>query len=121
MVTQPDMRDLYDLAGYLRSMSARMHSLHMISEELTQQVDLLNFTIGLKRDQLKKEMLSVKNDVSDVKQDVRDVQKSIIHMISHLKSTVKADELERFKKRMDLWAPESLVTRNEANKVIDEL
>jgi hypothetical protein len=121
MVTQPDMRDLYDLAGYLRSMSTRMHSLHMISEELTRQVGLLNFTIGLKRDELKKEMLSVKNDVSEVKQDVREIQKSIIHMIFHLKSTVKADQLERFKKRMDLWAPESLVTRNEANKVIDEL
>jgi len=121
MVTQPDMRDLYELAGYLRSMSSRMHSLHKISDELTHQVDLLNFTIGLKRDELKKEMLSVKADVSEIKQDIHEVRTVIIQMITHLKSTVKADELERFKKRIDLWAPESFVTRNETKKVIDEM
>jgi len=117
MAAGVDMNEVYELSGYLKSMESRLKNLGVISDSLEVDVEKLNTDINVKKNSMKKELDEMKNEVSNIKDNVRELQKTILLMINQFKSSVKADEMERFKKRMDLWAPESLVTRREAEKV----
>jgi len=119
-LTQFDEGEIYELAGYIKSMYSRLQNLHKISDELTRQVEKTNTSMKEKDYELKRELSTVKDEVSAIKQDMRSVQKTIIGLITQLKNSVKADEMEHFKKRIDIWAPETMVTRREVNKVLDE-
>ncbi|MBN2142765.1 hypothetical protein JW711_05550 [Candidatus Woesearchaeota archaeon] len=69
----------------------------------------------------KAEYSEMQDAVSAMKDDVRLVQRSIISMISVLKNTVKGADFDRFQKRLDLWAPETFVSRKEAQRVVEDL
>jgi predicted nucleic acid-binding Zn-ribbon protein len=115
-----DMNDVLELSGYIQSMVARMKNLARVSEEIALSIEKFDSEINSKRSDLKKELSILKAEAAGLKEEVHGVQKVIVELITNLKNSVKADELERFKKRMDIWAPESLVTRHEVNKVLDE-
>jgi flagellar capping protein FliD len=119
-LTQFDDSEIYELAGYIKSMYSRLQNLHKISDELTRQVEKTNSSMKEKGSELKRELSIVQDEVSDLKQEVRFVQKAVVGFITQLKNSVKADEMERFKKRVDVWAPETFVTRKEVDKVIEE-
>ncbi len=115
-----DMNDVLELSGYLKSLMSRLQSLEKISEEITRNIDKLDTSISSNKQDLKSELNAIKSAVLELKDDVRFVQKTIVQLIVQLKSSVKADDYERFKKRIDLWAPESFVTKNEVEKVLDQ-
>lgn len=114
-----DMKEVYELSGYLKSMDSRLKALQAASDKISVSVTDLSSGVNTKRDELKKEVADIAADISSLKDDVRALQSSILQMISQLKSSVKTDEFDRFKKRIDLWAPESFVTRREVKKIID--
>lgn len=113
--------ELLELSGYLNRISSRLEKLQNVSTELSSQVGKQASLIASKRGELKHELDNIKDDVTNLKLEARSIQKDILKIINQLKGSVKAEDLERFKKRMDLWSPESLVTRREAERVLKEL
>ncbi|MBW2991403.1 hypothetical protein KY348_06915 [Candidatus Woesearchaeota archaeon] len=116
-----DNSEIFELSGYLNKMSFRLESLQNTASQLSVQID---HSISGSQNQ-KKEFVSalgvIKKEVDGIKEEVRSVQKTILEIIEQLKSSVKTEELARFKKRIDLWNPEGLVTRREVERVLREL
>ena len=121
MVVPIDKKEVLELAGYLRSMATRLRNLQQISEQSSKHIDFLIQEVDSKKQGLRTGLDEIKKHVSGLKDEVVAVQKDILVMIEELKTSVKAQELERFNKRMDAWAPENLVTRREAERLIREL
>jgi seryl-tRNA synthetase len=121
MAEEVNKGEVFELSGYITSMSSRLQSLQRTANLILNHLDMSATTIDDKKKELIKELDEIKDDVADIKEDIRFLQKAILKMINQFKNSVKADDYERFKKRIDIWAPETFVTRNEVNKVLDEL
>jgi uncharacterized protein YicC (UPF0701 family) len=113
--------DVLEISGYLGTMDSRLMSLHKISQEIAAAIDVASDKVKIKRDEYNKMIDDIKKDISGMEEEVRNLQKAIVQVITILKASVKADEFERFKKRIDLWAPESFVTRRETYKELEKL
>ena len=116
-----DVKEVYELSGYLQSMESRLTALQRIAEQIDFQLDQVNNGVLVKKNALRREIGDLSAEAQEMTEMVRSSQKVILQMIIYLKSSVKNDEFERLKKRIDLWAPETNATRNEVNKIIDEL
>ena len=116
-----DTSEVMELSGYLKNVSTRLQKLQKNSGEISSQLNQISSNTGIKREGLTRDLGAIKNDLTCVKEEVRSIQKSILGIIDELKGSIKAEDLERFKKRMDLWSPESLVTRKEADKVLKQI
>lgn len=116
-----DNQDVLEISGYLRSLSSRMAELSKSIREMEQASTRLNSEIDLRRTLILRQVNDLKKDLSTMKDDVRLVQRTILALIGQLKSSVKTDDLKRFEKRIDVWAPESFITRNEARRVIEKM
>jgi hypothetical protein len=121
MAAEVNNSEAFELLNYIDSMGSRMNTLQSSASHISKQLDRSMIGLKSKREELAFELKDLKNDMFELKRDIRSVQKSIIEMINGLKLSVKADEFSRFKKRIDLWAPETFVTRHEVDKVLDEL
>jgi seryl-tRNA synthetase len=120
MAISTGMNDMYELSGYLQSMNSRLMVLDRASITLAHQIEHYKVNTKENKDKHSKDLKSIKDDINQIKDDIRAVQIAILQIISGLKGSVKSEDLERFKKRIDTWAPETFVTRREVNRVIDE-
>jgi len=116
-----DNEDVLEISGYLKSLSLRMAELSKSIKDIEQANTRLDSDIDLRKTLILRQVNDLKKDFSAMKDDIRLVQRTILALIGQLKSSVKADELKRFEKRIDVWAPESFVTRNEARRVIERM
>jgi seryl-tRNA synthetase len=112
--------DVLELAGYMSSVEGRMMSIQASSNEILRKVNNFNEKASYSEEAYKRELKQLSGELAAMSDDVRVTQKVIIEIISNLKNTMKAEDLERFKRRVDLWAPEGLVTKGEAKMMIDD-
>lgn len=116
-----DKKEVLELSEYLKSMSSRLQGLQRTSGQISNHLSQFITSTDTKKRTLMMELEDIKKDVGELREDVRSVQKVILGVINQLKSSIKTEELERFKKRMDLWNPENFVTRREVEKVLKEI
>jgi len=64
------------------------------------------------------EIQDIKKDVADTKKEIRHITIYIHHMIEELKSTVKSEEIDKIRKRIDQWGPDNFITTKEAERII---
>jgi seryl-tRNA synthetase len=121
MAEEVNKDEAFELSGYITGMNSRLQSLQRTANLILNQLDRSTTTIDEKEKELIRELNEIKDDVADIKEEIRYLQKAILEMINLFKTSVKVDDYERFKKRIDIWAPETFVSRNEVNKVLDEL
>jgi hypothetical protein len=121
MADTVDIKELYELAGYVKGMSDR-------SEGLNKSVTSMEAHFAEMDGHIKKvtrtsiaERAELKDDIQTLKNGVKDVQKILIMMIAQMKNTLKRDDFDRFEKRIDMWAPEALVNRREVNRVLKNI
>ena len=114
-------KEVLELSGYLKNMSSRLQSLEKTADQISNHIDEFTSNVKSKKEALTKDLDGIKKEISNIKEEVRSVQKAILQIIEQLKTSIKVEELERFKKRMDLWGPESLVTRGEVERVIKKI
>lgn len=112
--------DVLEIENYIRKVEGRMTRVNATSNEISRIVDRLNHKKALLRSEYESELKGIKLDLERLREDVRSVQKVIIQMISELKNTVKAEDLNRLNRRVDAWAPESFVTKREAEMMIED-
>lgn len=113
-----DKKEVLELSGYLRNISFRLRSLQKTSKGISSQIEKFTANIGIKKRTITGELESIREEISEIREEVRFVQKAILQLINQLKGSIKAEELERFKKRMDLWSPEHFVTKRGVEKVL---
>lgn len=116
-----DKKEVLELSEYLKSMSSRLQGLQRTSGQISNHLSQFITSTDTKKRTLMMELEDIKKDVGELREDVRSVQKVILGVINQLKSSMKTEELERFKKRMDLWNPENFVTRREIERVLKEI
>jgi seryl-tRNA synthetase len=121
MAEEVNKGEVFELFDYITNMNSRLQSLQRTANLILNHLDRSATTIDEKKKELIRELDEIKDDVADIKEEIRFLQKAILEMINVFKSSVKVDDYERFKKRIDIWAPETFVTRDEVNKVLDEL
>ena len=115
-----DRTALYRLKGYLKNLQDRLGSLQSTASDNEKQADGLSTRIMTEKQAYARELGEIKEEVDALKQEVGLVKKEVLSMIACLKTSVKADEAERFNKKLELWSPESLVSRREAKRVISQ-
>lgn len=113
-----DKKEISELSGYLRNISFRLRSLQKTSRGISSQIEKFTANIGIKKRTMTSELESIREEISEIREEVRFVQKTILQIINQLKGSIKAEELERFNKRMDLWSPEYFVTKRDVEKVL---
>lgn len=116
-----DKKEVLELSEYLKSMSSRLQSLQRTSGQISNHISQFITSTDTKKRTLMMELEDIKKDVGELREEVRSVQKVILGVINQLKSSIKTEELERFKKRMDLWNPEKFMTRKEVERVLKEI
>jgi len=114
-------KEVSELSLYLRSMASRLKTLEDTSNQLSNRINTLSTRIKEAKQHAIKDKEVIKKELSCIKEDVRAIQKTTLQIINHLKNSVKSDEFERFKKRIDVWGPERFVTRREVKKVLKQL
>lgn len=113
--------DVLEISNYLKTMDSRLMGLHKTSDEIAAIIDVSIDKVKIKKNEYDKLVDDLKKDISEMNEEVRNIQKAIVQVITSLKGSVKADEFERFKKRIDLWAPENFATKKEAYKALERL
>ena len=116
-----DKKEVLELSEYLKSMSSRLQSLQRTSGQISNHISQFITSTDTKKRTLMMELEDIKKDIGELREEVRSVQKVILGVINQLKSSIKTEELERFKKRMDLWNPEKFMTRKEVERVLKEI
>ncbi|MBN2459762.1 hypothetical protein JXB28_05750 [Candidatus Woesearchaeota archaeon] len=119
-MAEVNQNDILELAGYLESVKARMTSIEASNIDLSRLLGKHNEGSASVKNRYNEELALIKHELSLMDEEIRSLQKVIVQLISDLKATIKRDDLERFKKRIDMWAPEGMVTRNEARMMIDQ-
>ena len=116
-----DKREVFKLFNYLKSLSSRLQSLQRASRDISKQVNHFHTDISTKKEPLINDLGIIREEVTNLREEIGFVQKTLLQIINQLKRSVKNDDFERFKKRVDLWSPEKMVTRREVEKVLREL
>lgn len=119
MAMMIDENDVLEITGYLGNLNSRLMGLHKTSDEIARLINISSGAVNIKKEEYKRMVGDLRKDVSDMKEDIRSLQKEIVQIITVLKVSIKSDEFARFKMRIDLWAPETFVTRKEALEEIE--
>jgi seryl-tRNA synthetase len=114
-----DENDVHEIIGYLRSLDSRLMSLHKTSDEIAKLINISSGAVKIKKAEFKRMFDELKKDMAEMKEEIRNIQKEIVQIITVLKVSIKSDEFSRFKMRIDLWAPETFVTRKEVLEEIE--
>lgn len=114
-----DENDVLEISGYLNTMNSRLMSLHRTSEQISMNISNSQSKISQKKNEFLRLINDIKKDIAEMKEEIRNLQKSIIQIITILKDSIKADEFARFKKRVELWAPETFATRKEVDEALE--
>ncbi|KYK26959.1 hypothetical protein AYK26_04295 [Euryarchaeota archaeon SM23-78] len=118
MASEIDKKEVMELSGYLKTMSFRLQILQKTASNISTEIDSLTKRIIDKKAGLSKDFSVIKKEVADIREEIRFIQRAILEVINQLKRSVKIEEFERFKKRMDVWNPESFVSKREVKKVL---
>jgi hypothetical protein len=113
------VNEVYELSGYLQDIGKRQSSLRESATKIEERIFAISQDIDRKKVIFESSMRGLKEDVGALKDDVREVQKSILLVIADLKSTLKRDDFKRFERRLELWAPESRISKQETMRVLD--
>lgn len=119
MAMMIDENDVLEISGYLNTMNSRLMSLHRTSEQISMNISNSQSKISQKKNEFLRLINDIKKDIAEMKEEIRNLQKSIIQIITILKDSIKADEFARFKKRVELWAPETFATRKEVDEALE--
>lgn len=109
---------LFELVGYLKTMSARMKALQENVSAMEQKIAGFGLLVLQKKDCLLGNVSDTRLEVQKAKDSVRFLQKNTLLVIGELKKAVKKEEFERIEKRLDIWGPEKLISREEAKRVL---
>jgi seryl-tRNA synthetase len=120
MAMMIDENDVLEISGYLNTMNSRLMSLHRTSEQISKSINDSQAKVSQKKNEFLRLINDIKKDIAEMKEEIRNLQKSIIQIITVLKDSIKADEFSRFKQRIELWAPETFVSRKEVNDVLEK-
>jgi len=114
-------KEVYELSEYLKVMETRLGNLRKIADENAKKIAHETGFIKTKEGEIVHSLADIKKEIMGMKEEIRLFQKETLHIIEQLKTSVKKDDLERFKKRVDAWSPEALVSRSEAQRVIKNI
>lgn len=109
----------FEMVGYLKTMSARMKALQESVAAMDQNIDGFSRYVGQKKESIINSVSDLKTEVREAKDSITFLQTNTLLVIGELKKSVKREDLERIEKRLDLWRPERLVSREEVKKVIE--
>ena len=115
------MREAYEVSGYIKNLSSRLDNLKKTADESAKRIEQDGMVVDGKKEQVVKSLGEIKKDMVFLKDEMRSLQNATLDIINDLKSSVKIEEMERLKKRIDAWSPEALVSRAEAKKVVEKL
>lgn len=116
-----DIQEVLELEGFVNHINSRAQSLNRSVQELEGRQSKFESDFYAFRKSSKHDIEAIKDDIAFLKSSVREVQKMIILMISQMKNTLKKTDYDRFEKRLDLWAPENLVNREEAKRILQKI
>lgn len=108
-----------EIAAYLEKISSRLKMLEDDATKLDETVLSFAKTKEILAKKSTESVSQLKKDVLDVKTKTLETQKIIISMIGNLKGVVKRDEFEKLERKIDAWSPEKLVSRREAQRIIE--
>jgi hypothetical protein len=113
--------EVYEVSGYVRIISERAAVLERAVFDL--EAGNLRYSNDVKKIRIRamKNINEIKDDVEILKNSVGELQMVMVSMIGQMKNTLKNDDFSRFEKRVDLWAPENLVNRPEAIRLLKQL
>ncbi|MBN1792928.1 hypothetical protein JW826_04570 [Candidatus Woesearchaeota archaeon] len=117
----PGMDEAHEVAGYIKRIADRASFLESRTFEHDQSLDQMDARVKLRRKEVAASLKELKDEVNSLKEGVVFSQKTVIAMISRLKTTLKKDDFTKFERRLDVWAPESFVSRKEAFKVVERI
>ncbi|RMF56102.1 hypothetical protein D6745_00310 [Candidatus Woesearchaeota archaeon] len=63
----------------------------------------------------------IKESIAKIKRKMKVLRTELHYIINDLKQIVTINEFERFKERVDLWAPEKFLTKEEVDKLMRTL
>ena len=118
MVSVAEKEGLLELAGYMKRMASRLEKLQQTSTHVSGKIDKFSKSIGVRKQGLKREIGDVKEEFASLRNEAKSLQKATLIVIAQLKNCVQADEFSRLKNRIELWNPESFITKREAKRVL---
>lgn len=108
----------FELVGYLKTMSSRMKALQESVAATDRNIEGFSIYVGQKKESITNNLSDLKREVGEAKDSVRFLQSNTLLVIGGLKKAVKKEDLERIEKRLDIWAPERLVNRDEVKRLL---
>jgi hypothetical protein len=116
-----DAKEVYEIVGYVGILSERTAVLDRAFFELEAENARTDGAVSQIKKRAVQGIYEAKEDVEILKSSIRELQKVMISMIGRMKNTLKNDDFDRFEKRVDYWAPEKLVNRREARRLLQQM
>lgn len=115
----PD-EEVNQVAALLSEFNTKISDLESRHEMLRERTFSLGNSFIKVRDDLKREINLIKDDIRGIKDEIEKLQEFVRHILSETDNFARKEELQIFEKYMKLWEPLKFVRTEEVKGLIDE-
>ncbi len=115
----PD-EEVNQVAALLSEFNTKISDLESRHEMLRERTFSLGNSFIKVRDDLKREINLIKDDIRSIKDEIEKLQEFVRHILSETDNFARKEELQIFEKYMKLWEPLKFVRTEEVKGLIDE-
>lgn len=112
--------EVNQVAALLSEFNTKISDLESRHEMLRERTFSLGNSFIKIRDDLKREINLIKEDIRSIKDEIQKLQELVRYILSETDNFARKEELQIFEKYMKLWEPLKFVRAEEVKGLIDE-
>jgi chromosome segregation ATPase len=112
--------EVNQVAALLSEFNTKISDLESRHEMLRERVFSLGNTFIKSRDDLKRELNSVRDDMRNIKDIIEKIQENLRHVLIEMDNFARKDELRILEKYMKLWEPLKFTRTEDVKSMIDD-
>ncbi len=109
-----------DLSNQINNISRRMRILEERYTNLRKNTQLTDQNVLRSNKEFQRELSVVKSDLTELRRDFTDLRDKVRLIVKELVECAKTEEVKVLEKYINMWEPVNFVTRNEAEKIVEE-
>lgn len=112
--------EVNQVAALLSEFNTKISDLESRHEMLRERTFSLGNSFIKIRDDLKREINLIKEDIRSIKDEMQKLQENLRYVLSQMDNFARKEELQIFEKYMRLWEPLKFARTEEVKEMIDE-
>ena len=114
-------QDADALAQEMNNVSRRTRLIEDRTQNMRQKLQLLDQNVFEMHKKLLTEIKTSNDDIKEIKHQLQEMENNIIMLIKELRMSAKKEDVDVMTKYIELWQPQTFVSREQVEKIIREI